>query len=168
MSEWMSFFFTSPLDLGLLKYLAEGVGAFLAVYGSTFMMGARKRIAFYNALIGFLSWDTYTLFFDLGWSNFSATLMGAMVVGLAAQIGARYYRTPVTMIIIPTLYPLVPGALLFRAVNAFLLEQKNIAANTAIQTIIVASAIALGLLLVETGDTLLRQIYKDWKHRRKR
>ena len=154
--------FFNPLNNPIwLKYVMQGLGAFLAVFAFTIMLGAGKKIALFNSAVSFISWDTYALFLDFGWTNFSATFLATLVVAISAQIGARWYRTPVTMIIIPSLYPLVPGALIYRCVNAFFYERMDQASVYAIQTFIMAASIALGVFLIETVVTLLKQLKKN-------
>lgn len=152
----------NPLNDPLwLKYVMQGAGAFLAVFAFTIMLGAGKKIALFNSVISFISWDTYALFLDFGWTNFAATFLATLVVAIAAQIGARWFRTPVTMVIIPSLYPLVPGALIYRCVNAFFYERMDQASVYAIQTFIMAASIALGVFLIETVVTLLKQMKRN-------
>lgn len=151
-----------PLNNPLwFKYMMQGSGAFLAVFAFTIMLGAGKKIALFNSVISFLSWDTYAIFLDCGWTNFSATFLATLVVAIAAQLGARWFRTPVTMIIIPSLYPLVPGALIYRCVNAFFYERMDQASVYAIQTFIMAASIALGVFLVETVVSLYKQLKRN-------
>ncbi|MDD7593585.1 MAG: threonine/serine exporter family protein [Peptoniphilaceae bacterium] len=149
-----------------LKYVMEGIGAGLAVVVSTLLLGESLRLGLFNAIIGAISWDVFSILSDQGMSNFAATLLGAMVVGLAAQFGAVHFRAPMTEFIIPSLYPLVPGALLYRTVNAFFMEQMGTAGEAAIQTMIAAIAIALGLLLVETSAVLFRSALRQVRKRR--
>ncbi|MFR9280042.1 threonine/serine exporter family protein [Levyella massiliensis] len=150
--------FAQPL---WLKYLMQGSGSFLAVFAFTIMLGAGGKILIFNSIVAFLSWDTYAILLDLGWSNFAATFMGTLVVAIAAQIGARRYRTPVTMVIIPSLYPLVPGAPIYRCVNAIFYERMDQAGAFAIQAFIMAASIAMAVFLVESAVMLLKQRKMD-------
>lgn len=165
MSALWTFLINPIREPMVLKYLMEAIGAGLAVISSTVLLGESLRMGAFNAIIGAISWDVYSILADQGMSDFAATLLGAMVVGIAAQMGSVYFRTPVTVFIIPTLYPLVPGALLFRTVNAFFMEKMQAAGEAAIQTLIISIAIALGLLLVETGAILFRNTKRQLRVR---
>lgn len=144
---------------GLLKYAVQFFGAAFAVWASSILLGAKHgKLIIFNSIVGGLSWDIYAVLIDQGNTSFSSTLMAAIAVGIAGQVGARVFRLPVSMIIIPSLYPLVPGALLYRAANAFVNEEAVAASQAAVDAFIIAMGIALGLILVETIPILFRNI----------
>jgi uncharacterized membrane protein YjjP (DUF1212 family) len=71
----------------------------------------------------------------------------ALVVGLLANARAIWSNRPVAVGVIPGLILLVPGSIGFRSLNAFLDQKAVQGLETAVLAVIVALAIATGLLL---------------------
>lgn len=138
-----------------LPAIIKSLGAGIAVYAASIMLGSKKRLPFYNAFVGTTSCFIKNIFLLFDSGIFISTLIACIFLAFAAQIGARFFKHPVTLITIPTLYPLVPGSSLYMAVHAFLSQDKEQAGQMAIQTITIALAIALALLFVETVFSLI-------------
>ena len=54
-------------------------------------------------------------------NGFTNYFISASLTCLLAEVGARMMRTPVTVILLPAMIPLVPGALLYGAVRSLML-----------------------------------------------
>ncbi|SUM35124.1 integral membrane protein [Staphylococcus gallinarum] len=68
-------------------------------------------------------------------------------MGLLSHIMSRIFKAPVVIFMIPGIIPLVPGSIAFRATQQLVTLQFTDATNTFIRAILVAGAIALGLLI---------------------
>lgn len=71
----------------------------------------------------------------------------ALIVGLAANARAIFANRPVAVGIIPGLILLVPGSIGFRSLSAFLDQETVQGLETAVLAVVIAIAIATGLLL---------------------
>jgi uncharacterized membrane protein YjjP (DUF1212 family) len=72
---------------------------------------------------------------------------GALLVGLAGNARAIWANRPVAVAVIPGLILLVPGSIGFRSLTAFLDQKAVQGLETAVLAVVVAIAIATGLLL---------------------
>ncbi len=62
---------------------------------------------------------TYLAALHFGVSEFTANAVAAMVTALLSEICAVWLKAPVTVFLIPSLLPLIPGAHLYYAIEGF-------------------------------------------------
>ena len=82
------------------------------------------------------------------------------MVGLSSDIASRVCKEAATIFVIPGVLPLVPGAGTYYTMLAIVEGNLEEAAATGIQTLAMAGAIALGLLVVGT----IIQIFRSAMH----
>ena len=58
-------------------------------------------------------------------NGFAMYFISATVTCFLAETGARIMRVPVTVLLLPAIIPLVPGAILYNAVRALMLGQEE-------------------------------------------
>lgn len=138
------------------------LGAFLSTAGCSFIFGAPKKLALINGLNGAFGFVVYSLLVDT-YGNLLSTFIAGVFITLVAQIVARILRTPVTVCLVPSFYPLVPGGLLYRAVYAFVDNDLALSSENASQAMLVAGVIALSILLTESAFILLLRSAKKIK-----
>ncbi len=74
-------------------------------------------------------------------------LAGAVVVGAAAHLYARWLNRPSVLVQLPGLMVLVPGSLGFRSVAALLEEDTLAGVQSAFTVVLIAISLAMGLLI---------------------
>lgn len=100
-------------------------------------------------ITGGLGWTIFIGLRDsLYMSSINANLLASVVLGLAAEMFARYEKKPVTMYIVPALLMLVPGYSIFRAMNMFLNDHVPEGLAILLKASMEAGALAVGVLLV--------------------
>ena len=70
------------------------------------------------------------------------------MVGLCSVIASRIFKEAMTIFIIPGILCLVPGAKIFYTMEALLRNDVQDMAQIGVQTLMMAGAIALGLLVI--------------------
>ena len=99
-------------------------------------------------IVGALGWVTY-LISDYGMdSPVMGCFFGACTVGLCSVIASRVMKEAMTIFIIPGILCLVPGAKIFYTMEALLRNDVQDMAQIGVQTLMMAGAIALGLLVM--------------------
>ena len=78
-----------------------------------------------------------------------ATFAAALVVGIFANIGARYARIPQAVLLIPGVVIIVPGALSYESILFILQSDANDASSIALNAVIASVEIVSGLLLAQ-------------------
>lgn len=99
-------------------------------------------------VVGGLGWITYLVTdYNLG-SPVMGCFFGACMVGLCSMICARLFKEAMTIFVIPGILCLVPGAKIFYTMEALLRSNIEDMAHVGIETLMMAGAIAMGLLVM--------------------
>ena len=98
------------------------------------------------AFTGAICWASYLLFLSSGCSSVIACLGSTFLLTVLCRIMSPLLRAPVTIFLIPGIFPLVPGAGIYY--TAYYLIMNDMAAGSAkgLETFKIAGAIVLGIL----------------------
>lgn len=96
--------------------------------------------------IGILSWMSYQTFIYFDMSQVLAAFLSSCIVWLLSNICSRIFKETSTMFIIPGILCLVPGSGLYYTMLAMLSHDMEQMASTGTLTLMIAGAIAAGLL----------------------
>lgn len=111
-----------------------------------FHVKGKKLIA--AALGGGLSWIVYLLVLNRYDDKALGLLASTITVGLLAEILARVLKTPVTILLVPMLIPLIPGGDLYYTTSYLVRGMAEECAGSLNLVIREAGAIAFGIILV--------------------
>ena len=128
-------------SLGLVLGLAMGLGALSFVV----LLQARPRdllVILVASEAAVLGWEAGGHLPPLG-----PALVGALAVGLVANLQARHRGVPSAVAMVPGMLLLVPGSVGFRAVEAFASNDAVAGVNAAFTCVQTAAALVSGLLL---------------------
>lgn len=134
------------------------ITAFLGALG----FGVLYHIKGYKLVVvgagGMLSWMVYlgvhATYDDKILSLFASTI----AVGITSEILARVIKTPVTILMVPMLIPLVPGSDLFYATSNLMLNDLEAFSFYLNLVLKEAAAIAFGIILVACLIQLLQPL----------
>lgn len=131
--------------MAMLTYIS----AFLTAAATALAMRGPRHTILPIGLVGLLGWCGYQLGLLWIWpgSGPFAAFLGALVVGIAAEIFARRLHQPTILFIIPGLFPLVPGIMAYRGTLALITGDLNNAAATWVETLLYAGGLAVGLTI---------------------
>ena len=114
------------------------------------------------ALGGAITWGVYLLGLNFTENIFVASLIAAVICTLYAEISAKVQKTPATVLLIPSMIPLIPGGALYYTMSNIVSRELETAWYFGRLTIQYARAIALGMALVWTvWTTVTRVIQKE-------
>ena len=132
--------------------------AFIVSLGFGVLFNVRDRNLFFAALGGAVGWFFYSLTLNLSGSNVLAMLIASISISVYAEIFSRVLKNPVTLFLVCSLIPLVPGSgmyyTVFEAVKGNVFESLNYG----IETISLAGVIAVGIILVSTLSRLFQKL----------
>ena len=132
--------------------------AFIVSLGFGVLFNVRDRNLFFAALGGAVGWFFYSLTLNLSGSNVLAMLIASISISVYAEIFSRILKNPVTLFLVCSLIPLVPGSgmyyTVFEAVKGNVVESLNYG----IETISLAGVIAVGIILVSTLSRLMQKL----------
>ncbi|NLW22770.1 MAG: threonine/serine exporter [Tissierellia bacterium] len=132
--------------------------SFLSIIGFSILYGTPRNSILKTSLVGAMGWISLyisSLFFD---SKILGTFLAAVTVGILGELFARYYKKPATVFIIPGIFPLVPGAGMYYTMLALIEKDFISAANKGTETLFIAAAISIGIILSTTLSRSIKRV----------
>ena len=130
--------------------------SFLATAAFAVITTVPRRSLICGGLSGAFGWMIYLICVQIGGSAAFGSLLGSLGVAFISDLFSKRLKMPVTIFNIPGMVPLVPGGLAYQAVRNLVTESYREAAHYAVQAIMIAGAIALGLVLSEVFNHNIR------------
>lgn len=135
----------------MINFLVQIIAGAFGTLGLVAMIGAPKKYLFYCASIGSITWIVYYAFYNYTNGTVTesiATFLGTGVGILLSRVFAVRERCPVTIFLVSSIFPLVPGAGIFWTAFYFATNQLDLAGAKGFLAIKLALAIVLGIVLV--------------------
>lgn len=132
--------------------------AFMSTAGFAVLFNIPRRNIIHASITGFLGWYVFFLVNQEVASVALASFLGALVVGSVGELFARVLKKPVTIFVIPGIIPLVPGYALYYTMLKIIDKSYITAANTGSNALIVALAIASGIIISSSFGRLYSKI----------
>ena len=139
--------------------------SFASSLGYAFMSNVSSRAIIYSSVGGIIVYLADYLVLCTQANNFIALFVAACVGTLYSRIIATKLWCPTPVFFIPTMIPLAPGNALYLTINAALKSDWLSMGKYALSTIIIASAIALGMLTVSLLWKLFRELINEIKEK---
>lgn len=149
-------FITNITRDGFVGYAVGFMAAAFSIVGFSFILEVPKKFIVASAFTAAIGWTANLFGFYNGMGDVWGAFLGALLAELLAYIFARLLKAPETIFLICGIIPLVPGAGIYRAVY-YLISGDPLASSALNSTLMVAGAIALGLI---TMYTLLNMLWK--------
>lgn len=130
--------------------------SFFATAGFAIITNVPRRSLVFCGLSGSFGWIIYWLCVNFGGSPAFGSLLGSLGVAFISNIFSKRLKMPVTIFNIPGMVPLVPGGLSYQAVRTLVTGAYHEAVDYTVQVIMIAGAIALGLVLSEVFNHNIR------------
>ena len=129
--------------------------AFLACMGFCFIFEVKKPLfIFLASLTGAISWAAFLLCAHLG-SEIGQYFLATVVVSILSEVLARIMKAPAAIFLIIGIIPLVPGVALTNGIRDVANCDYLSGTIRAIDAVLIAAGIALGVGLVLKGAALL-------------
>lgn len=141
----------------------EFLFAFLGTLGFTLIFNVPLRHIPVASFVGGAGWVVYQIASAMGCGIAISCFFGACTVGLTSDIASKVCKEAATIFVIPGVLPLVPGAGTYYTMLAIVQGNLDQAAAKGIETLAMAGAIALGLLVMGTVIQIIRGVSKRVK-----
>jgi len=133
------------------------VYAFFSTIGFSVLFNIPRKEMIYAGLCGALGWLAYIYTnYEMG-SAMIGSFMGALVVGILAEILARKRRQPATVFVTPGIIPLVPGYGLYYSMLKIIEKSYDEALSVGFETMVVAISIASAIIIATSFGRVLRK-----------
>ena len=146
------------------------VFALFATFGFCILFHVPLRCMFPAAAIGGMGWFVYQLLMELGLGITASVFIAACLVAMLADICSRLIKEAATVFVIPGILPLVPGSGIYYTMFHFIRGNMDKAGAWGARTLMIAGAIALGLLVVASVIRIVvntKRNIKRWNDKRK-
>lgn len=122
--------------------------AFVATMAFSGLFNVPKEQYLFCGITGGLAWFCYLNVLKMGYSIITASFVATMVLTFVSRFFAVYRKTPITIFLGAGIFPLVPGAGIYYTAYYFVMNENMLALNKGIETVKIAVAIALGIVLI--------------------
>ncbi|WP_251518239.1 MULTISPECIES: threonine/serine exporter family protein [Staphylococcus] len=131
-----------------MTLLLHIVLSFLTSFAFSFIYNSPKRTFVYSGLAGCCGYmASYLVETYFGIDSIYSKFIGSLALGCVSQILARKFKVPVISFLVTGLIPLVPGSIISRATQKLIQLNFGTATPIFIEGMLIASSIALGLLI---------------------
>ncbi|KOR25833.1 threonine/serine exporter family protein [Clostridium sp. L74] len=137
--------------------ISNFIFSFLASLGFACIFNIKGKKLIYASLGGSIAWLSYLICKTNNHSTVFSFFIGSIAGSIYSEIMARVEKTPVTLMVICAMIPLVPGGGMYYTMQKVIEGDVSGALNTGFTTLSVAGAIALGMVMV---SSMTRLIYK--------
>ena len=140
-------------------YIIQTLMGALGSVGFAILFNVRKRQLILLFLGGALDWAVYLLCVHNGYSPFLGLLFATMTAAFLSDVLARILHTPVLILLVPMLIPLIPGGDLYRCMDALVRTNKEEFLTFGTSAVSSAGAIALGIIAMTAVSHIFFSIH---------
>lgn len=148
----------------IIALILQFVVAFFATAAFSVLFSVPRKQWFFAGLTGSVGWIFYWLYSESEGGVVIATFLATVVVTLMARLLAVLRKSPVTVFLVPGIFPLVPGVGIYYTSYYFIMNDFAMAADKGVETLKVAVAITLGimsmLLIPQSVFVFIKKIFK--------
>lgn len=132
-----------------------------ACFGVVF--NAPKKSLLQCGFVGSIGWCIYIYLVTYHTNAIVASLVGAIVIAMISHYCSRIYKTPMIIFSVAGIIPLVPGGLAYDAMRNFVENDYSTALALAAKAMMIAGAIAIGLVISEVIFQIIMKIKFRYK-----
>ena len=139
------------------KYAMELATAFLGSLGFAMLFHVRREKLLLASLGGLLAWGVYLLA-GIWWTeDVVRYFASAVTLTIYGETMARVVKCPATLFIITASIPLIPGGSLYHTMKFFMEGKFDAFSQQGLHTVLLAVAIAVGILIPTSVFRLVQQ-----------
>ena len=121
--------------------------AFVGSLGFAMLFHVKKERLLLASLGGLLAWGVYLLMGQVSDQEVVRYFVASVVLTVYAETLARLVKCPATLFIVTASIPLIPGGSLYRTMQYFMMNDLEAFSLQALTTVLLAVAIAVGMLV---------------------
>ncbi|MBR4057064.1 MAG: threonine/serine exporter family protein [Oscillospiraceae bacterium] len=132
----------------MMEYIIQTLMGAIGSVGFAVLFNVRGKRLVLFFLGGALDWAVYLLCYHNGCTGFVSMFFATMTAALTSEVLARIIHTPVLLLLVPMLVPLIPGGDLYRSMDALIRSEKEYFLAYGSSAITAAGAICLGIICI--------------------
>ena len=140
-----------------MRYVMELATAFLGSFGFAVLFHVRREKLLLASLGGLLAWIVYLLMGFVSDQDVVRYFVASVVLTVYAELLARRVKCPATLFLVTAAVPLIPGGSLYHTMQYFMENDLESFSRQGLTTVLLAVAIAVGMLFPTSIFRLLRR-----------
>jgi len=132
------------------QMMIQIIMAFIGVVGFSIMFNIHGHKVIFIGIGGAICWVSYTIILGICGDKIISCFAVTVLIAMLAEIFARIFKTPVILLLVPMLVPLMPGSDLYYMMSAMVLGNTESGRSLALLLAGEAGAIAFGIIIVTT------------------
>ena len=144
-----------PFDYLTLMQLSW---AFLSIAGFAVRTNLKGLKIVFCALGGAIAWASYLIILFYTGSPLLSIFLSTILVCTYSELMAPRFKLPVSVFVICSIIPLVPGSGLYYSMRAYLNHDMVTASDKLTQTLMIAGTIAIGIAVVSSVTSLFLRV----------
>ncbi|RJS67482.1 hypothetical protein CJ485_05905 [Priestia filamentosa] len=133
--------------------------SFVASAAFGIIFNAPRHSIIKSGFVGMFGWCIYSLLVaDADTDAIVATLVAAFAIAIVSQVFAKLYKTPIIIFNVAGIIPLVPGTLAYNSMRNIVENNYALAAQFGAKALMISGAIAMGLVLSEIFNQMIRRV----------
>lgn len=149
----------------MISFIISLIAAYIACFGFGFIFHLRGKLLFITPIGGVLLWAVYLILETPIESVVARSLIATMAAAIFCESIARIMKIPVTVFMIIAILPLVPGSGIYYTMLACTKSDWALFSSKGLETIGIAGAIAVGMLLISSIFRMATDIYRHFKNK---
>ena len=145
------------------EYLLQLATAFAGSLGFAMLFHVRRQKLLLASLGGLLAWGVYLLMGRATDQDVVRYFIASVALTVYAETLARLVKCPATLFIVTASIPLIPGGSLYQTMQYFMKNDLASFSGQALTTVLLAVAIAVGMLVPTAIFQLGRRVQRDWE-----
>lgn len=141
-------------------FLLHGFFAFIVAISFGIIFSVPRKALLLCGVSGTMAWWWFLIIKHLTGSNIAGNLAGGVAVAIVSEIAARLKKQPVTLFAVPGIVVLVPGFVAYNAMLSFMEGKYIEGLRLGTETLFLAGAITVGIILVGGWVNLTRKSAK--------
>ncbi len=141
------------------EYLIQIIAAVFSAIGFSLLFNIHGKKLFITGFGGAVTWGVYILVHIQTGNVFMACFVATMAIMAFAEIMARVAKTPVIILLVPMLIPMVPGGDLYRMMTNLVMDNSEQASFYGYQLLMEVGAIAFGIIVISTIMQLILKMH---------
>ena len=126
--------------------IIEAIVAVFATISFAILFNAPRKEVLYCGLTGALAWTVYYGMTQDGINSVLASLVASFALTVLARAFAVIRKNPVTVYILPGIFPLVPGAGIYYTAYYLFIGNNEMSGFKGLETLEIAGAIVFGII----------------------
>lgn len=143
----------------MIMYIEQLVTSFIASAAFGMIFNAPRNKLLQCGFAGMVGWLLYIWLKEMDVNPVTATVVAAFWVTIISHYFAKKYKTPIIVFSVSGIIPLVPGGLAYDALRHVVQNEYEQAVSLGAKAFMISGAIALGLVLAEVINQVLRKAF---------